>query len=253
MRLTQFTPDTADRLREALQPLLRDGMKSLILDLRWNPGGRLDEAEKVANLFISQGVIVSTKGRNRQEMISRADPALALPGPTFPMIVLVNEHSASAAEIVAGALMDNQRAVVLGTRTYGKGSVQEMIPLEENEGKLKLTVAYWYLPSGRLVQRTKDAKDWGVDPQIVVPMDAAVEEKIFVERSEQELFHRPAVKTSTHPTTAESTTQPTTQPVDTQFQAAVNALLVDAVFHGSSSSPKRCMCWRRRKVANHER
>src|SRR5437763_14622349 len=98
------------------------------------------------------------------------------------MIVLVNEHSASASEIVAGRLMDNKRALVIGTRTYGKGSVQEVIPLESNGGELKLTVAYYYLPSGRLVHKKKDATDWGVQPNIVVPMDEATEQKVDNER-----------------------------------------------------------------------
>lgn len=229
IRITQFTPDTADKVKAALTPLLSDGIKGLIMDLRWNPGGRLDEAEKLVGLFINHGTIVKTKGRNRPENIAVAHGQGTLP--FFPMIVLVNEHSASASEIVSGSLMDNHRAVVLGTRTYGKGSVQELIPLEGNNGELKLTVAYYYLPSGRLVHKKKDSKDWGVDPQIVVPMDDSTEAKVMKERFEQELFHRPVPKTSTHPTT-EAASQPTTQPLDTQLQAAINALLVDTIFRG---------------------
>src|SRR5437763_9736079 len=117
------------------------------------------------------------------------------------MIVLVNEHSASASEIVAGRLMDNKRALVIGTRTYGKGSVQEVIPLDSNGGELKLTVAYYYLPSGRLVHRKKDATDWGVEPQIIVPMDAVAEDKVLRDRYNQEIFKRPVKKATTKPTT----------------------------------------------------
>src|SRR5207244_6146908 len=218
IRITQVTPDTAERVKEALagkgnwKGALADGMKGLILDLRFNPGGRLDQAVQLVDLFIEKGVIVSTKGRNRPENIITATSAGTLP--YFPMIVLVNEHSASASEIVAGSLMDNQRALVIGERTYGKGSVQELIPMDGKAGELKLTVAYYYLPSGRLVHKKKDAKDWGVEPQIIIPMDQSAEQKIFQQLSENELHHRPVVKSATRPTTqvVVTTTQPTHQP-----------------------------------------
>jgi carboxyl-terminal processing protease len=234
VRMTQFTPDTYEKLRAVLTGLMSNGMKGLILDLRWNPGGRLDEAEKIVNLFIDHGTIVVTRGRNRPETVRKATPESTLP--KFPMVVLVNEHSASASEIVAGSLMDNKRAVVVGARTYGKGSVQELIPLEGNNGELKLTVAYYYLPSGRLVHKKKDATDWGVQPQIVVPMDDATERKVMDQRYEQELFRRPVAKASTNPTTQPGSaslgpsTKPTTQPVDTQLQAAVNTLIGFIIF-----------------------
>jgi carboxyl-terminal processing protease len=129
VRLTQFVPDSFEEMKKALTPLVAGGMQGLILDLRFNPGGRLDQARDIVNMFIDHGVIVSTKGRNRAEEIYHAKPDGVLP--PFPMIVLVNEHSASASEIVSGSLMDNKRALVIGTRTYGKGSVQEVIPLDE--------------------------------------------------------------------------------------------------------------------------
>jgi hypothetical protein len=150
------------------------------------------------------------------------------------MIVLVNEHSASASEIVAGSLMDNHRAVVIGQRTYGKGSVQEVIPLESNGGELKLTVAYYYLPSGKCVHRKKDSTDWGVTPQIIVPMDPAAENKMLRDRYEQELFKRPVVKSTT-----QSTTQPTTQPaqaLDVQLQRAVDTMIALVVLSGNQPS-----------------
>ena len=187
------------------------------------------------NLFIDHGVIVSTKGRNRAEEIYRAKPEGVLP--PFPMIVLVNEHSASASEIVSGSLMDNKRALVIGTRSYGKGSVQEVIPLDEKGGELKLTVAYYYLPSGKCVHRRKDATDWGVDPQIVVPMDAAAETKLLKERFDQDLFHRPIAKMASRPSTASTastaTSQPATQPVlDVQLQRAVDTMIALVVLQG---------------------
>ncbi len=161
------------------------------------------------------------------------------------MIVLVNEHAASASEIVAGSLMDNKRALVLGTRTYGKGSVQEVIPLDSKSGELKLTVAYYYLPSGRLVHRKKDATDWGVEPQIDVPMDEATQRMVILERFESENFKRPVPKTTTRPSTqpaggaaaqAQSSTQPSTQPAtmaDVQLQRAVDTLVALIVLQGS--------------------
>jgi carboxyl-terminal processing protease len=143
----------------------------------------------------------------------------------------VNEHSASAAEIVSGSLMDNKRAVVLGERTYGKGSVQEVIPLDEQGGELKLTVAYYYLPSGRLVHKKPGATDWGVQPQIYVPMDLATQEKVLLERDQLESFRRPLSKVVTQPTTEQASTKPTIEPADdVQLQAAVNTMLGVLVF-----------------------
>ncbi len=225
IRITQFTPDTAERVKDALsgkgpwKGMLADGMKGLILDLRFNPGGRLDQAVQLVDLFIEKGVIVSTKGRNRPENIITATAAGTLPN--FPMIVLVNEHSASASEIVAGSLMDNQRALVLGERSYGKGSVQELINLDGNNGELKLTVAYYYLPSGRLVHRKKDATDWGVQPQVIVPTDEATQKKIMLELDQHERYLPPVPRPTTKPTTT-ATSQPTS--ADIQLQRAVETM-----------------------------
>jgi carboxyl-terminal processing protease len=234
VRITQFVPESFEELKKALTPLVADGMQGLILDLRFNPGGRLDQARDIVNLFIDHGVIVSTKGRNRAEEIYHAKPDGVLP--PFPMIVLVNEHSASASEIVSGSLMDNKRALVIGTRTYGKGSVQEVMPLDEKGGELKLTVAYYYLPSGKCVHRLKDAKDWGVDPQIVVPMDATAEETLLKDQYEGDLYRRPVAKVTTNPTTAVaagSTTAPATQPtLDVQLQRAVDTMIALVVLQG---------------------
>jgi carboxyl-terminal processing protease len=233
IRLIQFTPEVYDKLKAALSDLLKDGMKGLVFDLRWNPGGRLDEAVKIVNLFIDHGVIVSTKGRNRPERVETASPSNGTL-PYFPLVVLVNEHSASASEIVSGSLMDNHRALVVGTRTYGKGSVQELIPLEGGTGELKLTVAYYYLPSGRLVHRKKDATDWGVDPQINVPMDEATEKLVAQQRYDQEFYRKPAPKVTTRPATAPATAGATTQPiVDTQLKAGVDSLRSFIIFQGS--------------------
>lgn len=230
VRMTQFTPDTAENLRGILNKCLSEGMKGFILDLRFNPGGRLDEAVATIDMFIDHGVIVSTKGRNRPEHVEYATAAGTLPD--FPMIVLVNDHSASAAEIVSGSLMDNKRALVIGQRTYGKGSVQEVIPLDSNAGELKLTVAYYYLPSGRLVHRKKGATDWGVDPQISIPLDTEAEQKVIDERVEMESFRRPTSKPATQPTTVKAVL--TTQPSDPQLQQALTTMIGLVVLHDRS-------------------
>jgi len=217
VRISQFTGDTFTELKRAIDNILGQGMRGLILDLRFNPGGRLDQATKVVNLFVPEGVIVVTKGLHRVEDTVRADPKASL-GKKFPIIVLVNEHSASAAEIVAGSLKDNNRALVVGTRSFGKGSVQEVIPLEKDEGEVKLTVAYYYLPSGRLVHRKKGATDWGVEPQISVPMSEKVEAEVYQQQGESELFHKPK--------SSKPTSRPTTQPaIDVQLEEAITTML----------------------------
>jgi carboxyl-terminal processing protease len=223
VRITQFEANsltsTFDELKKAMtgddgnSGLIATGMQGLILDLRFNPGGQLDQAIKIVNLFVKSGVIVTTRGRARAEKVERATGEGTLPD--FPMIVLVNDYSASAAEIVSGSLKDNHRALVVGQRTYGKGSVQERIPLDEG-GELKLTVAYYYLPSGRLVQRKKDSTDWGVEPQIIVPADEKTEEQIKDQFLSEETIRRPITRPST---------QPSTQPVDPQLQQALNTMI----------------------------
>ena len=234
VRLTQFTGASYTELRAAIDGELAVGMRGLILDLRFNPGGELDQAERIVNMLVPKGrTILTTRGRARPERRDTSNGEDPLPN--FPMLVLVNEHSASAAEIVSGSLMDNARAVVLGQRTYGKGSVQEVIPLDEQGGELKLTVAYYYLPSGRLVHRRKDATDWGVQPQIVVPMDPAAEVRVLQREDEAEVFRRPPAKAVTRPTAAEPSTQPSD---DAQLQAAVNTMLGVLVFGGEHAATR---------------
>lgn len=162
IRITQFTGTTFDELRSAMWGLVDSGLKGLVLDLRFNPGGRMDAAIRIADLFIPKGRIVSMKGRTISEQSWDAHERGTLPD--FPMIVIVNGQSASASEIVTGALKDNNRAVVLGTRSFGKGKVQDVKQLPSGLGQLKITTAYYYLPSGRNLQKRPDSKDWGVDP-----------------------------------------------------------------------------------------
>ena len=221
IRLKQFTPDIGKQITEICQKLLDQGMKGLVFDLRFNPGGRLEEAEQLIDLFVKDGIIVTVKGRNRpaQKSMAKVDGTL----PDFPMVVLVNEHSASASEVMAGSLKDNKRAIVVGARTYGKGSVQEVMPLDGHSGELKITVAYWYLPSGKRVQRLKDAKEWGVEPDFVVPMDDEAQERLAIQQVRSESM-RVALATPATTRSSSGTTVPTTQSIDPQLDKALDVL-----------------------------
>ncbi len=163
--LTQFNPGCARTIGEVLlqHGAERGELGGLVLDLRWNPGGVLGEAIALADMFLKEGVIVSTRGRAHPEEVATARAQGTLPD--FPVIILLNEASASASEVLAGALQENGRAVVLGTRSVGKGSVQSVITLPNGKGaQLKITEQGYYLPSGRSLQRTDTSVEWGVDP-----------------------------------------------------------------------------------------
>lgn len=163
VRLSQFNERTAGELAEVVEDLQSRDAQALILDLRFNPGGLLESALKVSDMFLPEGErIVSVKGRAVSEQTH--DATADTPAPDLPLIVLINGHSASASEIVAGALGDHGRAHLVGSRTFGKGSVQQVRMLESGQGALKLTNAYYYIPSGRKIHRVEDAERWGVDP-----------------------------------------------------------------------------------------
>lgn len=161
LHLQQFGGGTARELKDAMDVLKRDGFKALILDLRFCPGGLLSQALEVGGMLLKEGTIVSTRGPNKEEKVFPADGKSWLGD--FPLVLLVNEQTASSGEIVAGALRDHGRAILVGTRSYGKGSVQTLHKLEEG-GYLKLTTALHYLPSGRNIQKRPGEKTWGVDP-----------------------------------------------------------------------------------------
>jgi carboxyl-terminal processing protease len=168
IRITQFNEQTAEGVQHAIQKfqaeIPADKFKGYILDLRNNPGGLLDQSIGVSNAFLDRGEIVSTRGRNADEsMRYNARPGDLSKGK--PLVILINGGSASASEIVAGALQDHKRATILGTRSFGKGSVQTIIPLGQNNGAVRLTTARYYTPSGRSIQ----AK--GIDPDIIVLQD----------------------------------------------------------------------------------
>lgn len=161
LRITQFQNNTGDEVRRSLATLKEKGeLKGLIMDLRNNPGGVLQSAVEVADAFLSDGLIVYTKGRLPNSEL-RFNATAANPGGDVPLVVLINGGSASASEIVAGALQDRGRAVIMGTDSFGKGSVQTVLPLN-NDRALKLTTALYYTPNGRSIQAQ------GIEPDIVV-------------------------------------------------------------------------------------
>jgi carboxyl-terminal processing protease len=165
VRVTTFSQNTADELKKALDQLKEEGVKGLILDLRDDPGGLLSAAVEVSDLFLEKGEIVSTKGRNTPAR--KFDASKDALYEDLPMVILINQNSASASEIVAAALQDHKRAVVVGQRSFGKGSVQNIIDLDGGNSVLKLTVASYYRPSGENIHRFRNAKNsdkWGVSP-----------------------------------------------------------------------------------------
>ncbi len=174
VRITNFQSKTTKDLKKVLREFSdKEEIKGLLLDLRSDPGGLLDQAVKVSDLFLRNGLIVSTKGRiKEQNMTYKAHSGGVYYD--FPMVVLVNEGSASASEIVAGALQDHKRALILGAQTFGKGSVQTIIPMNNGAG-LRLTTARYYTPNGTSIQ----AK--GITPDIIIPTPVFTREDIEAE------------------------------------------------------------------------
>ncbi len=219
IRIRQFQERTDAEVEEALAALTRESKKplaGLVLDLRDNPGGLFDQAVRVADLFLESGVIVATRGRGgrhlEQETARQAGTHAAI-----PIVCLVNGDSASAAEILAGALQDHDRALVLGTRTFGKGSVQSLIPLEDGSG-LKLTVARYFTPKGRVIQ------EHGIDPDLVVEQIPAADleaarRSAATEREEDLERHLAGDKPS-----AVAATPPSTTHTDYQLEMARQTL-----------------------------
>ena len=175
IRITSFSEDTDKMIEKALkkaQKELKGNLKGIVIDVRNNPGGLLDQAVNVSDLFLDKGEIVSTRSKNAEDTVKynakSGDIAKEL-----PIVVLVNDGSASASEIVAGALQDHKRAVILGEKTFGKGSVQTVIPLGKY-GAMRLTTARYYTPSGRSIQATGIVPDVEVKPAKVEEIDKGV-------------------------------------------------------------------------------
>ena len=196
--IEDFSGHTVADFQTALDGLKKQGMESLILDLRFNPGGTLDSAIDLAKMFIGENkLIVYTKGRKEAyfKEYKSGDKALY---PDLPIILLVNEGSASGSEIVAGALQDHKRALLIGTRTFGKGSVQQVSTLEDGSA-LKLTVAKYYTPLGRMIHRDFKKKGpnttGGILPDIVVDFDLTTAKTAVLQRTT--MIYSPSKKTAT--------------------------------------------------------
>jgi carboxyl-terminal processing protease len=177
IRLTSFIENSFPDLDKALKAHLKKykEVKGLILDLRHNPGGLLDQAIQISDLLLEDGIIVSTMGRNKKDReVTHAKRAGTLA--YFPLIVLIDEYSASASEILAGALKDNKRGLIMGERSFGKGSVQSVVKLDDGSG-LKLTVARYYTPSGRSIQAEGIAPDIIIEDMNSEILDKALEKK----------------------------------------------------------------------------
>ncbi len=230
VRLASFNEDAARDIKRALEKLEKKGkLKGLILDLRMNPGGLLDQAVDVSSLFIDEGVIVSTIGRDRnQKEVRNAKKGMARKD--LPLAILVNSGSASASEIVAGALQDNKRAIILGQQTFGKGSVQQVVDLG-NEMGMKLTIARYYTPSGRSIQEkgvTPDIILEDYDPKLL--SQAKKKAEIFRERDLRGHMANPDEKTSTTMSENDDADKKASEPLkfnpkeDYQVQQAINYL-----------------------------
>jgi carboxyl-terminal processing protease len=172
LRLTNFTKTSSDDLDRSVADMRKQGARAVILDLRDNPGGLLTAATEVADKFLKDGTIVSTKTDPSRD--GPVQPPLVASASAddcdLPLVVLVNQYSASASEIVSGALKDWKRAMIVGERTFGKGSVQMLFPLRDRTAYLKLTTSHYYLPLGRCIHREENSTAWGVDPDVTVEM-----------------------------------------------------------------------------------
>ncbi len=191
LRITNFAGDTAKDLKQAVVDLKKQGLKGLVIDLRNNSGGYLSAAVDIVDAFVDEGVVVST--RSREPMMGHVDSATrrGTVDADLPLVVLVNSSSASASEIVSGSLKDHKRALLVGTRTFGKGNVQTIQPLDPAE--IKMTIAYYYLPSGRRVHRDPDdrtVEDYGVEPDITVELPGKILTEMYKTQRDAGILHR---------------------------------------------------------------
>lgn len=231
LRITQFQERTDTLLKQQISELKKQSggkLAGAVLDLRNNPGGLLNQAVEVSDMFLDKGNIVSTKSRAGKSMSFDAQPGDELDG--LPLIVLINNGSASASEIVSGALQDHHRAVLLGTRSFGKGSVQSVVPLSDGTA-IKVTTALYYTPSGRSIQATGIDPDIIVEQQLVKPV-AQEDRPEIPSVSESNLkghlsngnHGKPAVKKSPEVTADASEEMKKRLELDTQLQRALDLL-----------------------------
>ena len=222
-RITAFKEQTVKEMNRELDRFLGQGLKGLIMDLRSNGGGLLRQSAEVVDQFLTEGLIVSTRGRNSEENEDLYATRNARIPPHIPVVVLINGNSASASEAVAGALQDHHRAVLLGERSYGKGVVQTVYKLSRTETSLKITTSRYYTPSGRCIDRiyTRDREHYvgGILPDVVMVMGIKEEDRIMDEGGEWDRWLADQVDPRTPP-------PPPIYPdtADRQLVAAVNLL-----------------------------
>lgn len=207
IRLTQFTHKSAGDMEAAVKKLARQGVKGLVLDLRFNPGGLLDSAVEISDLFVDDGLIVSIRPRaGRERAFAGTHDGSFL---NFPMVCLVNGSSASGSEIVAAALQDHQRAVIIGERSYGKGSVQTIHQFRPTEAEIKMTTATFWRPNGKNLNKPStngsESEDWGVRPDAgyEVKLDRKESSDLFERLRDQEIIPRRDVAAKEKPAFAD--------------------------------------------------
>ena len=183
IKTIEFTGHVVEDFTKALQGLQKQGIEGLVIDLRYDPGGLLSASVDISKLFLDNNrMIVYTKGR-KPENYQEFRAAAQAPYSDLPLVILVNRYSASASEIVAGAMQDNKRAVIIGERTFGKASVQSMIPLSDKSA-LRLTIARYYTPSGRSIHRDEKKNTGGITPDIEVKPSLETEKKLIQQADE---------------------------------------------------------------------
>ncbi len=204
VRVTNFQRNSVEDVDAVLRELRAQGLKGLVLDLRGNPGGLLDSAWQMSSLFLKKNeAVVSTRGRIPEENHKYAAPNDG-PYADIPLAVLVDESSASASEIVSGAVRDNGRGIVVGARTFGKFSVQNLVPLSHSRAKLKITTASYYLPSGVSLHRKTTSETWGVDPNVPIRLVRWERSNLWQLRREADLLGPAASKPGLTPADGES-------------------------------------------------
>lgn len=242
IRLVEFREDTVRDLDVELERLEKEGMRSLILDLRNNPGGLLDEAVNVAEDFIEPGkIIVFTRGRQENQNIEfkarGRNPRLDL-----PMVVLINEGSASGSEIVAGCMQDHQRALIVGEKSFGKGSVQTVIPLSDGSA-LRLTTSKYFTPKGSVIHEKGVTPDIEVKPLVLAieedeQYDPGAVERVFAQvEGQKPLKQEPPVNEELEGEGAEEEEKPFDYKTDNQLMRAIDALKV-ARFYNHQTTKK---------------
>lgn len=231
VRINNFGRQTAKELERVIKSLLSEGMQGLIIDLRFNPGGLLSAAIDISDLFVEKGLIVRTEGRNARprKWLARKNGTL----PQFPLAVLVNHRSASASEIVAACLKDSGRAIVVGQRTFGKGSVQNIVKLEQGKSVMKLTTAAYYRPNGQNINRMPNHNEndiWGVKPSpgFEVPFDEESQRQYFEYRRNRDVIRKRTMKSESR-----------AQFDDRQLKAAVRYLQGELKKRENQNSPAK--------------